>query len=271
MVVTTAIRKSHYYNEDRIIIGNSYFMVCDGATSLYNSGISPTEGSWFVSFIKKHLRKNHTNIIEELNSISQKAYKEFFKLSENYDDVLYFPSAGLAWAEIKNSKLYVYTIGDCEAVIRTKDNRIIQHLLPSLPELDKKALEAINKTKEEKQVTIKKATELCKDILVANRKLMNQKNGYTVYTISDKPNFEFACSEYDINELSEVYLYTDGITQAFDELQIYPSYQEMFSQSIDLNEEIKKIVKRAYEDKYCNFYPRFKTIDDIAIIKIVFD
>ena len=44
----------------------------------------------------------------------------------------------------------------------------------------------------------------------------------------------------------------------------------MFKESIDINEEIKKIEKRAYEDKNCNIYPRFKTIDDIAIIKIEF-
>ena len=271
MVVTTAIRKSHYYNEDRIIIGNSYFMVCDGATSLHDSGISPSEGSWFVSFLKKHLRKNYTDLIGHLNSIAQKAYREFFELSESKDDVLYFPSAGLAWAEVKDSELYVYTIGDCEAVIKTKDNKIIRHILPSLPELDRKALNSIIKTKQEKNVNIKKATELCKDVLIAHRKLMNKKDGYAVYTIADKPHFEFDCNVYDINGLSEVYLYTDGITQAFDELQIYRSCQEMFSQSIDLNNEIEKIVKRAYGDKDCDKYPRFKTIDDIAIIKIVFD
>ena len=78
----------------------------------------------------------------------------------------------------------------------------------------------------------------------------------------------YSVNFFDLDDIKELYIYTDGITQAFDELKIYNSCEEMFEKSIDVNEEIEKIKERAFSDKDCNKYPRFKTIDDIAIIKI---
>lgn len=274
MKITKGIRKSHNYNEDKIIIGNNYFMVCDGATPLYKIGIKPTEAAWFVTYIKKHMPKNCNNVIEKLNDISKEAYKEFFKLNElnhiNKNDILYYPSCGIAWVELKDDDLYVYTIGDCEAVIKTKENEIIRIILPILPKLDNEALSKIIDYKNKHNLSIKEATGKCIDVLLENRKLMNKENGYTAFSISDNPTFKYTKHIFKKENVKELYLYTDGITQAFDELKIYNSCEEMFKESIDINEEIKKIEKRAYEDKNCNIYPRFKTIDDIAIIKIEF-
>ena len=125
MKITKAIRKSHRYNEDRIIIGDNYYIVCDGATPLYKSNIKPSEASWFVSFIKKNMPKKCNNVLEQLNKISKEAYIEFNKLNmNNKEDILSYPSCGMAILEIKNNIGYIYTIGDCEAVIKRKDNRL---------------------------------------------------------------------------------------------------------------------------------------------------
>ena len=76
-----ASRKSHYYDEDRIVIGDNYFMVMDGATPLLKTGIKPSEASWFVSFIKSHLAKNQENILEKLG------YTEVYNLKEGIDKI----------------------------------------------------------------------------------------------------------------------------------------------------------------------------------------
>ena len=270
MKISHAIRKSRYYNEDRIIFGESFAMVCDGATALHKSCVRPSDGSWLVSYIKKNLDKAATDVRGQLKKIAASAYGEFAKLTGGLGDELCLPSAGLAWAELHGQRVAIYTIGDCEAAIIKRDGSKIRHVIPSLPRLDNIALEHIKIKAAEQGVSVRQATRLCNDVLIKHRRLMNKSGGYPVFTVDKNPSCEFLANEYDVAELSEVYLYTDGITQAFDELCIYPSWQDMFSRSIDLQEEIQKIVTRAYQDKECNAYPRFKTIDDIAAIKIEF-
>ena len=269
MKISKAIRKSHTYNEDRIIIGDNYCIVCDGATPLYKSNIKPSEAAWFVTFIKKHMPKKCNNVINELNKISKLAYLEYSKMNSNSKEgVLSYPSAGLSILERIDNMVYIYTIGDCEAVIRKKDGKLIRIVQTKLSELDKISLEEMMKTSKEKNITLKASFNECLDILKKHRLLMNTKDGYPIYTISENPDFEYTVNFYDLDDIKNIYLYTDGITQAFDELQIYSSCEEMFKEDIDLDIEMQKIVKKAFSDKDCNKYPRFKTIDDIAIIKI---
>jgi len=271
MKISTATRKSHHYNEDRIIIGKTFCMVCDGATELIKSSMKPTGGSWLVSFIKKNLKKNSADVIGELNEISKKAYLEFVRTEGEKTNKAALPSAGIALAEFLGDKVRISTIADCEAVVITKDGGIIRHIIPDLPQLDSMALAEMVKTSRQKGIPVKEAVEYCRDILIKNRQMMNKKDGYAVFTIDKNPDFAFVTAEYDISDIKELYLYTDGITQAFDELKIYSSCEEMFENGIDLNEEITKIKRQAYADKSCNAYPRFKTIDDIAAVKIEFN
>lgn len=269
MKITKGIRKSHRYNEDKIIIGKNYFIVCDGATPLYKSDIKPSEAAWFVNFIKNNMPSSCDDVLKQLNKISSYAYEEYNKLNVHCnDEVLSYPSCGMSIVEIKDNMAYIYTIGDCEVVIKKKDGKFIRIIQEDLIKFDNAALDIMIKTSKEKNISLKEAVKECKDVLIQNRKLMNKPNGYPAFTISNNPDFDYTVNFFDLDDIKEMYLYSDGITQAFDELKIYNSCEEMFKKSIDVNEEIEKIKERAFSDKDCNKYPRFKTIDDIAIIKI---
>ena len=273
MKIEKATRKSHFYNEDRYIVGENYCMVLDGATSLVSSGIKPTEGSWFVSRIKDNLPQKCDNVLEKLKFISKKTYAEFIELSKiNHGDesVLYYPSAGLSCAAVNGEKVQIFTTGDCEAVVKLKDGKIIRHVFPMLADLDKGALDMMIEYKKAHGVSMLEARKALNSVLIENRKLMNKMGGYPVFTVSNNPDFEYIKAEYNIDEIKEIYLYSDGIAQAFDELQIYSSCEEMFSGEVDIFQEIKKIKERAFSDKTCEKYPRFKVIDDIVIVKITF-
>lgn len=113
MNIEKQTRKAHYYNEDRYVIGQTYYMVMDGATPLQKNGILPSEASWFVSFIKNQLKPTEQNVVEKLNFIAREAYCEFNRLTHTVNPD-YYPSAGLAWVEIKDRKIICHTIGDCE-------------------------------------------------------------------------------------------------------------------------------------------------------------
>ena len=189
MKIEKATRKSHFYNEDRYIVGDNYCMVLDGATSLVSSGIKPTEGSWFVSRIKQSLPQKCDNVIEKLEYISKKTYAEFIELSKidsKTDSVLYYPSAGLSCAVVKDNKVQIFTTGDCEAVVKLKDGKIIRHIFPMLAELDKVALDMMIEYKKAHGVSMLNARKALNGVLIENRKLMNKKGGYPVFTVSEK-------------------------------------------------------------------------------------
>lgn len=264
-----ASRKSHYYDEDRIVIGDNYFMVMDGATPLLKTGIKPSEASWFVSFIKSHLAKNQENILEKLDKISLLAYQKFLQLSQN-SNPQYFPSAGLAWIEINGDIVDAYTIGDCEIAIKYKNDNVKRIIDYRLPKLDAYALECLKAKAKENNKSIKESLEDIKDILLNNRMLMNKEQGYPVFTISNEPNFQYNHLKIELSKIKEIYIYSDGITQAFDELKIYSSCEDLFSHEVNITELIRQIVNVANSDPELNRYPRFKKNDDISIIKITF-
>lgn len=267
MKLEKLIRKSHYYNEDRIVIGKNYFMVMDGATPLKKNGIKPTEAAWFVTFIKNLLPQTCNNIIEKLNEISVKSLQQLKDWNIAIQDQ-YLPSSGLAWVKLEGDMISANTIGDCEVTIRFNSGEIKRIYQTELIALDDIAVKEMVRIAKEKNITMREARKCINDVLIKNRLLMNKENGYNVFTPSEKPQFKFTTAKFNVKDIKEIYIYTDGISQAFDELQIYKSHKNMFEKSFNIKEEINKIVKAAYLDKDFELYPRFKTIDDIAVIKI---
>lgn len=265
MIIEKANRRSRYYDEDRTIIGDNYAMVCDGATSLVKTNIKPTEASWFVSLIKKKLPKRSNNIIEDLASISKYAYSEY-----EYKDLKYLPSCGIAAVSFNNDLITINTIGDCEAIIKFKNGKIERMLIEALPKLDMMVINEMKRISNDKKIPLLDTYNEVKPMLLENRMLMNKENGYPVFTISDNPDFKYNNKSYNKNDIDEIYIFTDGFAQAYEFFNIYSSYDEMFKKSLNLQEEIDKIVNVAFSDKSCDKFPRFKTIDDIAVIKIKF-
>lgn len=267
MKIEKLTRKSHYYNEDRFLINKDFIMVMDGATSLENSNLKPTGGSYLVNKLKKDLPKLKGNIFSRLNVISKNMYDE---ISENNDiNVKMLPSAGLAWVEFDKDDLVVHTIGDCEATIITKENKIIRIVINDLIKLDDKAIEEMKEVSKKENISIKDSRVLINDTLIKHRMMMNTKNGYSIYCPCDKPDFKYSTNKFKISEIKEIYLYSDGFADAFTTFNIYNSHEEMFSKNIDINKVVKKIAIKAFKDPLYNKYPRFKIIDDITAIKII--
>ncbi len=275
MKVEKISRKSHYYNEDRFVVSNNFCMVLDGATALQKSNFfKPTEASWFVSFIKSSLQRKTDNVLNKLSEISKQAHLNFneilFQNDVGINELSYYPSAGLSFAEIHGDKVEICTIGDCEAVVKLKSGKTFRIMQPQLSELDEQALKTMIELKQTRHLKMKDAVKACADVLLENRKLMNTPSGYSVYTLSQTGEFNYLRERFNIEEIDEIYLYTDGVSQAFNELKIYPSWKEMFEKSVDIREEVEKIVKKAFSDKECEKYPRFKIIDDVTMLKITF-
>ena len=264
MKILAKTRKSHFWNEDRFVIGKNYYMVIDGATPLIKEN-NFNEACWMVNFIKKNIDKYNGPIKNRLYELSIEGYN---KLPVKTKDEDYLPSASLSYIEFDDEYIYAYTLGDCEVTIKTKDDKIIRCFNDELSKLDNIAINELIEHSKEKKIHLSKARPYITSTLIKHRKLINKENGYSAYTLSPNPIINM--SEYKIKKdnVKEIYIYSDGFSQAFENLNIYSSHYEMFKNDLNIEDEINKIVYTSFNDKYCDQYPRFKKIDDITIIKI---
>ena len=267
MKIVYKTRKSHSWNEDRYVIGDSFYMVIDGATPLIKNE-KMNLACWMVTYLKKHINRYNLPIKERLEKLAKDAY---FDLGIDTDDVSYLPSASISYLEQDDEYFYASSLGDCEVTFRLKSGEIVRCHSDELTHLDNISIKELIDASVSNNIHVLEARPYITERLIKHRKLINQPNGYSAYTIS--PNLELKPKTLKLkkSEVSEVYLYSDGFSQAFEYLHIYNSHEEMFNKSLDIDEEIKKIEKESFSDPYCDKHPRFKKIDDITVIKISLD
>ena len=155
MKILARTRKSHFWNEDRFVLGKNYVMVIDGATPLLKSN-NFNEACWMVNYLKKNLDKQVGSIKDRLLGLSKKAYDEMpVKIKE--ED--YLPSAGMAWVEWDEEYFYASILGDCEVTIVTIDNEVIRLNDFSLGVLDDIALQEMVEVSKNKNIHVSNARE----------------------------------------------------------------------------------------------------------------
>ena len=153
MKITTKTRKSHYWNEDRFVIGKNFLMVIDGATPLIKEN-NFNEACWLVNYIKKNIKKYQGSIKERLYQISIDAYNQ---LPIKIKDEDYLPSASLSYIEFDDEYICAYTLGDCEVTIKTKEDKIIRCFNDELSKLDNIAINELIEHSKEKKIHLSKA------------------------------------------------------------------------------------------------------------------
>ena len=268
-------RKSHTYNEDFYILKDNFCLVGDGATSLVPTEYKPTFGNVFVKFIKKKLLKVK-KVDDDILSWISKAFAFQYNLSEKeLSNPSYLPTCGLVYCNFSSDlKHYEFAyIGDVHLVLKLKNGEYKVYQQQELVSLDNKAIEAMKQYSKSHSVSFLDARKSLNDVLIENRNLANKENGYPVYSPSKTGSFKFSYGIIEKEEVSSIYMFTDGFAQAFDTLNIFSSL-EMCLDSIHSKEDAQKVIleikNRSYKDKDCNKYPRFKTIDDITFLMVKF-
>lgn len=262
-------RKTHNYNEDRFVIGKNIFAVLDGASSLYNEKTYQSDASLFVNYVKTELLKYKSgNLIDYINNISLNFLEKY---TINYSDPAKIPSCGMAICHLINDKIECYLIGDCEISYIDKNN--MKHLLQlsELKSLDSKAIKSLIDIAKDKNIDLIEARKYVSDLLISNRRLMNKENGYPVFTVTEKPDFKFHKVVLNASDIKTIFLATDGFAQAYDTLNIFDDYKDLYDINTNIFEVKDKIVETWNDDKKCNKYPRFKKQDDLTAIKITFE
>lgn len=266
MKIYCKTRKSRRCNEDGFVKGRTFCIVLDGATPLKTGG-QFNEARWFVNYIKKNLSGYDGDIKSRLTSLCKDAYMNF-PAEIREDD--YLPSAGACWAEWNEENINIGILGDCEVTAITKDGIILRYFDDRLRSLDNLAINEMIAAAREHDTTVLQAKTFINDILIRHRKLINKPSGYSALALSRNVRIDEKAFTLKRDRIKTLYLYSDGFSQAFENLQIYKTHTEMFSQIDSIDDEIAKIVKASYDDPDCNKYPRFKTIDDITAVRIDF-
>lgn len=265
MKVYSKTRKSHYWNEDRFINGRNYFIVLDGATPL-KSAENFNEARWMVNYIKKNINRYRGTVKEKLTALCGDAFNDLPVKTKDDD---YLPSASGCWVEFNGSCINVGILGDCEVTLIKKDNGIIRCYCDDLTKLDMLALNKLIEICKEKNTHIIESRKYVNDILIRHRKLANKPNGYAALTLSPSPEIHEQKYVFNTDNIKEIYLYSDGFSQAFEHLDIFHSHEEMFLNIEDIDNEINKIVNTSFADRLGDKHPRFKIIDDITVTRIV--
>lgn len=267
MEVNSLTKGYRHFNEDAVaVVKDHLFVVIDAATGLDQNYFEPSDGVFLAKELKEQiLGLYHSGKLlpktfeKEMNLVSKRIYRKYIKghkkeLSERYQ----FPNASIAICYIDICDVHIFSIGDTSSFVRFKNNKVRYISDRSIPLIDKKlASEGIN---------INNGL----DILKENRNRLNRRGRKATFGIYKNPHLKFKHELFDIRDLSEVYLCSDGYYEAFDTFKIYKTRRELFNLKVDLQDVYNNIVKVANTDKELKKYPRIKMVDDISAIRVVF-
>ena len=267
MEVNSLSKGYRHFNEDAVlVIKDHLFVVIDAATGLGEKFHEPSDGVFLAKELKEELLKLYQSgkflaktFDKEINLISKRIYCRFIKghrkeLTERYQ----YPNASVAICFIDVCDVHIFSIGDVSSFIRFKNNKVRYVSDRSMPILDRRMAE--------QGININNGLEQLRE----NRNRVNRRGRKPSFGIYKNPKLKFKHELFDIRDLSEVYLCSDGYYEAFDIFKIYKTRRELFNLKVDLQDVYKNVVKYANSDPELKKYPRIKPVDDISAIRVLF-
>ena len=255
--------------EDGIGIGNKFAFVIDGATGLGNNSMQSdhSDAELFTQSLVKQLTVllNSNDPIEKiLKSTIDEIYPTFSDYYRTLKHKYERPSAGICILRILGNELECSRLGDCIYTLKMKDRSYITDDLTHLNDLDDEALRLMVELRDSKTQQDRKGELM--DILRKNRKLMNDKNGYWILDLSGEGIDHISTVRYPLKDVDGFSVYSDGMVQAYDTLDMVDSYERLYelSREIGLKELGRRIFEIQDSDPDCVRYPRFKIHDDTS-------
>ena len=271
MEVNSISKGYREYNEDMVIVIKDHlFVVVDAATALCPPHHLPTDGVYLNNKLKEEIlslynnkKLKPSNFEKEMNRVSKRLYKDFIKGHKDIKERYQFPCAAMAFCFIDVCDVHIFTIGDCVAFIRQKDGRCKYISDKTIPLMDKKAVDYYQ------SIDIYEFEEMY-EVLRKNRDLLNKNGKRAMFSLYPKPNLKFKHQVFDIRELSEVYLCSDGYYDAFEDLKFFKSRRALFNIKNDLQDVYHMILSESQKEDTLKRYPRLKRIDDISAVRVTF-
>lgn len=257
-------------NEDFYLIGNTYIVVLDGATSLKEEK-EGQKASWFVRELCKNLK---AFILEDNISLQEsllRAWQSLEKEILSQTDV----SASIVIARERNKRIEIYNLGDCTTYIQRKNGKTDCLFDSSVSKLDNRVLKRMLKISTEKDITVKEARQEkeIQQMLLKNRDLKNTEQGYYILDTKGTGIREGRVKIYSKDEVKSLLMMTDGFACVVDTYHLFESPIELmeFISKNPIESVYSQLTKVVKEDKDYNQFPRFKDIDDSTAVYIEFE
>ncbi len=267
--------------EDRIGFGKDFAYVMDGATGLTTGLIEDylSDTVWFVENATTYLNHKLTeNVAVDSTTLFQNLSKDMTAKLKAYIDIDSFedaqlPSAALILLRKIGADLVIESYGDCTAVIEySKGHYQVIHD-GRATELDRGV---INKMKERvmtDNLTMKEAKQSVHPLLINNRQLKNQPDGYAAMDITTNyinKGMKYVCHYQDVQA---VWLFSDGVDSYYSDLNLATDAVDMVKQmkETSVHQVIDRLRITEESDEGCEMYPRMKPKDDASLVYVVCD
>ena len=257
-------------NEDRAGIASNLAWVIDGATDVVGSPLTtgPTDASWIAETLDSMLKEYVSALVPELSGLpdilAERLDSEFRRVAKRQPDGRHeHPSASGMLVNVRGSILEYVGIGDCSLLVKSKLG--IRRIGISEDDAgDQWVAEALAKIQSEQaEATAEAAREQLWPKLRMARVLMNQPDGYGVFSITPTPSHFVLSGSAPIAPGDHALLASDGLMRLVDVFRHYTS-EEILLAAIDrgvasLAEELREL---ELADSACVAFPRAKRHDD---------
>lgn len=259
------------YNEDAYGIGPNYMFVLDGATGLGKKEIMHphSDAYWFVSEIKEHLISTLKDGPFQVSLLKQKRaqlYAQYQKAGGNQLSSAEMPSACIALFYEDGEDLCFFGMGDCYGIVELMDGTIEIYSDPILESLDQKAMTRMKEISQEKQIPFLEARKYIQDLLLANRKMRNQPNGYHALDLEWDHYEQIPIHRWKLNNVKRVLAASDGFYEIMHYNIIHTTKELLDLLSSDSKQTIQLLFDAQDNDPQAILCPRFKHRDDCTFM-----
>ena len=269
-------------NEDILGFGKDYCFVMDGASCL--SGVEVmgrgSDAAWLVENVAAGLCQrldigDHRPTEELLLEILLPLREEYLAVlaEKGMDEPDDSPSAGFALFRKRNGYLEFFGLGDCVGVATLPNGEKFYSLDTQLPKLDNSVLEKMEQLHRQTELPLVQTRPMCNDLLLRNRKMRNQPDGYWVLDLNAPDAVKKARQfRWEFTEPVAVGAFSDGFAQLADVFGVFDGYLPLFDamQEGNLEQMYQRLCAAQDADPQCNRYPRFKLRDDTCALWGIF-
>jgi len=265
-------------NEDCIRIGENFAYIIDGTNGITDKSATEkaTNGRWYVQELDKKLSKRIKNQDKKIKDVLSKIISELFDEFEKRVHKKEFelknsetPSAFISIARWNDSELEVYSLGDCTAMIKKKDD-LETFRNSKMIELEKQILQKIQSYKEKQGLTHEQAIEKIMPEYLEIKRKQDTPGGWYSIGFNPKTPEKGKTRKYNLENIEELILHTDGLDnlKALHNNIENPEQLYKYINQKGLKETIQKMRQLEEKDSECNKAPRYKKSDDTTIAKI---
>ncbi|MDD6466709.1 MAG: hypothetical protein PUF50_00815 [Erysipelotrichaceae bacterium] len=257
------------YNEDTYGYHDKLLFVIDGVTGLGENDFMGLgdDAKWFVENVANALMKMDEceSIVEYLSNVCRNLYGIYQKRSEYLDENL-MPRGCISLFRVHDQKIEYYGLGDCVGIVEFVDGTYEVLYDKVITDLDNQVIDEMVRISKEKGISPIEARRYIQDDLIANRSLLNKKEGYYLLELTGKGLPYAIQKSWDLSRVKRIACMSDGFYEVM-QYGLYPDIASLMDAIFDNHEKVfANLYQMQQDDDEGYKVPRFKLRDDTTLV-----